>query len=231
MSQIYTSRIVAKESMAEDTTQVSFERPKNFSFTAGQHIQLVVEKLHYSDPKGRSRVFSICSSPANKETLSVVFRETGSGFKKTLSELQVGENVLVEGPFGFFTLPESKDARHLFIAGGIGIAPFVSMLTQDRDVSNGAHITLLYANRKEELAAFIEELQELDKISDWFDLDMIYGHVEQKHLTKYIDSDTSLSHLHWWIVGPPTMVTDTKYMIESLGVWADKIHTEEFIGY
>lgn len=225
----YSTKIIEKEVVAKDTLLVSFERPNTFSFKAGQHIQLAVKKLNHPDPKGSSRTFSICSSPSNKESISVVFRETGSGFKKTLSQLPIGKSVLVEGPLGFFSLPDLPNSHHVFVAGGIGIAPFLSMIKQSTDSGSQSNIDLVYANHDENSAAFLEELQELSKRSNVLSLDLIYGRVEQRHLVSYVNKKSS--DLHWWVVGPPDMVTDVKYMIQSLEVWEDKIHTEEFIGY
>lgn len=228
MGNIYSSKIIKIETVAQNTLKVSFERPSNFYFQAGQYIQLAIEKLHYSDPKGQSRVFSICSPPLEEKTISIVFRETGSGFKKTLAELSPGSAVFIEGPLGFFALPELKEGHHIFIAGGIGIAPFMSMISHSIGINSTSHIQLIYANRDVNTAAFVNELHKLDKLSNTFSFDLVSGRLELRHFEKCLKNTQDT---HWWIVGPPNMVTDIKYMIESLGVWGNKIHIEEFTGY
>jgi|AntRauTorckE6833_2_1112554.scaffolds.fasta_scaffold03771_3 ferredoxin-NADP reductase len=228
MSKIYKTKIVENIKVAENTLQISFDRPEEFNFEPGQYTQVGVEKLKYSDPKGASRVFSVCSSSTEKK-VSIVFRETGSGFKKTLSEFNIGEEILLEEPLGSFVFPLEDYGSHIFIAGGIGIAPFMSILKTLEEMKREIPITLIYANSDETKASFIKELQVLNEKFNWFSLVEIYGHLEQGHITPYIKQGGLEND--WWIVGPPNMVVNTKHTLESLGVFDGNIYTEEFIGY
>jgi len=228
MSKVYTSKVIRKGEIAEETISISVERPPSFEFEAGQYVQLGVEAPLYPDPKGSSRVFSIASSPLNKNELEIAFRNTGSGFKKTLFELRVGSPVLLEGPFGHFVLPAQKNLKHIFIAGGIGITPFLSIIETVVNNKEGIPINLLYANRSTESTAFLKKLEKLEKDSDCVNVDFIVGRIEAQHLEKHI---LNLNDTIWWIVGPPTMVTEVSCVLQQIGVLQKTIRTEAFIGY
>lgn len=151
--------IIEQRTIAEKTDEVSFDLSgKNFVFIAGQYIRVTIPKLLYADPKGSSRVFTIASSPNEKNKLSIAFRDSGSGFKRTLLELPRGSLVEIEGPFGHFVLPRDASRPLVFIAGGIGITPFLSMIRFANENKLNYQITLLYANKNKENAAYLEEL-------------------------------------------------------------------------
>ena len=218
--------IITQKLIAADTYEATFSRPSNFTFLPGQYIQVTLPNLKYPDSRGDSREFSICSPPYNNNELSVAFRNTNSGFKKTLIELEKGSLVLAEGPFGHFTLPNG--GNHAFVAAGIGITPFLSMIKTAVNKEPGVNIKLLYANKNKSRAAYMEELKEISSVSKHFQLHSISGPVDTKAINKYVKD---VSSFNWWIVGMPKMVTEVKFTIESLGVPSLKIHIEEFIGY
>jgi len=139
--------IIRQREIKGNAVEVSFDlSDKGLDFKAGQYIQISVPKLLYPDPRGNSRVFSIVSSPNNMDEISIAFRNSESSFKRTLIELPVGSSVNVEGPSRFFTLPK-KDNKHIvFIVGGIGITPCLSMIRSAKEDELNHKITLLYSN-------------------------------------------------------------------------------------
>lgn len=141
---VYTMAVTGRREVADGTVEVAVERPEGFAFHAGQYLQVRVPKLHVRDRKGPSRVFSIVSSPLDEDTFAIAYRDTGSGFKRTLGGLEVGEEVLLEGPHGFCTLPRDLDQRVVLVAGGIGIVPFLSMVRFAAETDGDSpHVTLL----------------------------------------------------------------------------------------
>ena len=229
MSSTSQVNIIQKKEIASDTIELSFTRPNNFEFKAGQYIQLGIPKLLYPDPRGSSRVFSLASSPEESEVLRIAFRNTGSGYKKTLSELDKDSPLDLEGPLGFFTLPQgSSNVWHVFIAGGIGITPFMSMIRSAHGNSFKEPVTLLYANKDQNSAAYIEELHDIGRKHDLFTLKTIFGKITQQHISNFIhDTDSVL----WWVVGPPPMVAEVNSVLMSQGVHSNAIRHEEFTGY
>ncbi len=222
-----TREIIIKEirKIAEGVTELIFNRPPEFEFKAGQYTQFTLPKLAYPDTKGNSRVFTISSAPHEKEILSIAYRDSGSGYKKTLSELPVGSKVIIEEASGFFTLP--KNGEHIFIAGGIGVTPFVSMIKESLKKEQSLNITLFYANRDKESSAYFEDLENLCAKSNSFIFCPIFERINIGHIQKHLKN----TNLNWWIVGSNKMVADVKYLLTSSGISESNIRTEDFMGY
>ncbi len=222
------SEVIIKsiDQVAERTCKIILQRPSDFDFLPGQYIQVTLQELKYSDHRGPTREFSICSSPHDRDELSVVFRNTDSGFKKTIIELDPGSSVLIEGPFGLLTLP--RKGRHVFVAGGIGIAPFYGMIVTALEENLGIDMRLLYANKNKQSATFLRELEKLSSESEQFSLNSVYGKLEEGTISKTLGEEPGAD---WWIVGSPRMVADVKAKLELHGISGAKIHTEDFVGY
>lgn len=221
--------IIERKIIAKDTVEVSFDLTnQDFKFQAGQYIQIKIPKLLYPDPKGTSRVFSICSSPNNKN-ISIAFRNSGSGFKRTLAELPAGTAVVIEGPFGFFTLPKKpSQSAIVFIAGGIGITPCMSMIRFVGEEQLSSKITLLYANRDQESAAYLEELQAIAQKNSDFSLINKFGPIDIDFIGQSIKN---LNEPIWYVVGPPPMVADVRAMLFQMNIDMGRVYSEEFVGY
>ncbi len=215
--------------MAEGTLEVSFERPAAFTFEAGQYLQLRLPKLLYRDRKGPSRVFSIASSPLDEGRLSVAYRDTGSGFKRTFRGLPAGSVVMIEGPHGFCTLPRNPSRPVVLVAGGIGITPFMSMLRLAvGSDGESPRVTLLYANRNAKGAAYLDELEEMERGNPRLTLRKQFGVVDDAFIRKSVKD---LEGPRWYIAGPPGMVDATRSVLHVLGVDAGDVYFEEFLGY
>lgn len=132
--------------IARDTLCVSLEKPAGFAFKAGQAIDLILLDPPETDAKGNRRAFSIVSAPHERE-ITVATRVRDSAFKRVLQRLAPGAKMQVEGPFGSLTLHGNRSRPAIFIAGGIGITPFVSILRQALYEALPQAMTLLYSNR------------------------------------------------------------------------------------
>jgi predicted ferric reductase len=102
--------------------------------------------------------WTISSSPTAEGTLTSSIKESGD-FTASIGKTKPGDKALVHGPFGRFCYllhPEEKDL--VFIAGGIGITPLMSMLRHMRDTRSDRRVMLLYANRTEADIAFRSEI-------------------------------------------------------------------------
>jgi len=232
-----------RKEIAEATLLFSFGLEGNeFSYRPGQYIQVTAPQMLYEDPKGNNRVFSIATSPKNKEYLMIATRLRGSGFKKTLAELPLGSLVEIEGPFGSFTLPQNASRPIILVAGGIGIAPFMSMIRYAAEEKLPHKLMLIYSNRTPESTAFLSELQELEKQNPNFKLVATItepenskspwqgkiGKIDEQFLKENI-GDVTLPI--WYIAGPPGMVTTLREVIVKAGAAEDDVRLEEFAGY
>lgn len=226
---VFTTALKGRRPVAEGTVEVTLERPAGFTFDAGQYLQVRLPALRARDPKGPSRVFSITSSPLDEDAVSIAYRDTGSGFKQTLQELSIGDEVIIEGPHGFYTLPLDPSRPVVFVAGGIGITPFLSMLRFAAEADRTSpRVTLLYANRNRKSAAFLEELDGLARRSSRLTLRKHFGAIDEPFLQ---GSVKDLAAQRWYIAGPPAMVDAVRGSLNSLGVDPLDVLFEEFIGY
>lgn len=216
--------------MAENTLEVSVKRPHDFSFESGQYIQLGVPELLHSDYSGSSRQFSIASSPFDREKISVVFRESLSGFKRTLKELPINAPVIIEGPHGFYTLPEQSDNPFILIAGGIGITPYLSMARTFEKKELNFQVRLLYGNRNEESAAYLGELLSIAARIRNFTVRSVFGPIDREFIVQSVGAN-NLQQCTWYIAGPPAMASLVRNTLSDLGVDSGEIYVEEFIGY
>jgi len=238
----YQSSLLGRTEVAEGTMAFQFEKPNNFVFKAGQYIDLTLSgsqpQLGPSD--GMTHTFSIASSPSDEE-LVVTTRMRNTVFKQALSILPIGSKVRIEGPMGSFSLHNNTSRPAVCLAGGIGIAPFLSMLTCATQEKLRHPIVLFYANRYLEDAAFIDALWKLERANPRFrfvpTLTRGANNNGWKGKTGHINSEMLLTHVGilrgpvYYIAGPPMMVAATRQTLSEVGVDEDDIRTEEFAGY
>lgn len=233
------AKIINKKIIAEKTLLFDLELEKDIQFEAGQYCLITLLNNKYSDEKGDSRVFSILNSPqVENKVISFTTRLRDSAFKKYLAELPLESEVEVNNFNGSFLLPKNKDKELVFLAGGIGITPFISFLRFIQDNNLDFKTKLFYSNRTEESTAFLEELKMLAKDNYNFDLiltmtnDLSWkketGRVDKEFLLKYL---TTFKNKLFYISGPPIFVTAMLGLLKDFGVAGSNIKTEEFFGY
>jgi ferredoxin-NADP reductase len=157
---IYPSRLVRRDSVAHETLTCVLERPAGFAFRAGQYVDVTLLEPSFNDALGPTRSFSIASAPREHDLL-LLMRMRDSAFKRSLAAMPPGMPLLIEGPADDLALQLSDARETVMLAGGVGIAPFLSALREaDCD---GSHVaaTLFYSNRRPEDAAFLDELRAL----------------------------------------------------------------------
>src|ERR671935_1903608 len=123
------AKIKEKREVAKGTLMVVFDLlGEEVDFTPGQYFWVTLLDAPYDDEKGVRRHISVVTSPNDRGVLGLCTRLRDSAFKRSLAELPLGAEVDVEEPKGTFLLPEDTDQEYVFIAGGIGITVFRSML-------------------------------------------------------------------------------------------------------
>ena len=225
---VFETSKISHHLVAKNTYEVVFARPKGFVFAAGQYTQVALPNLTHSDPKGRSRQFSIASSPENLKQTSVVFRDSGSGFKQSLLALPTGSLINLEQGAGSFLLTIKPVKPVVFVAGGVGIAPFLSYLRTVSELEPPQQVTMLYGNQNQESAAFRDELALFAKKHLQFRLEEIYKQPTPNLFLEYVNR---LPPSTWFVVGPPGMVATTIYGLEAAGIHPNSIIKESFDGY
>jgi ferredoxin-NADP reductase len=124
----YPSRLLGRTEIAKETTAIRLARPRNFLFKAGQFVDLILLGDPPDRANGLRHTFSIASSPSAEEIV-VATRMRDTPFKRALAVLPLGTDLRIEGPMGSFNLHNNTARPAVLLAGGIGIAPFVSMLS------------------------------------------------------------------------------------------------------
>lgn len=231
-------KIIDKKEVVQDTLQVSFQIPQEVSFKAGQYMFVTLINPPFTDEKGNRRQFSINNSPNQKNILVMTTRVTDSAFKKSLKQLPLGAEVEIGPIAGVFTLPENPTKPLVFIAGGIGITPFMSMLRYVKEQSLDYKITLVYSNRNQESSAYLDELKEL--ANTLLDLKLILtltddtrwmgetSKVDANFIKKYFPNVNDNLYM---VVGPPAMVEAVELALKEAGVNQENIKVENFTGY
>lgn len=233
-----TGKIFDKREVAEGTLMVTFALDQKVDFKPGQYVIVTLPRLDFPDERGPKRQFSINNPPSQNEIITITTRLSESGFKKTLSGLPVDSEVELGPIGGQFTLPEDTGKPLVFIAGGIGITPFMSMLRNIFEKNLPYKITLVYSNRNQSSTAFLEELQNYQLQTTNYKLILTMTDdpswtgekrlVDANFIKEYFPNVNNQTYL---VVGPPAMVAGVQKSLFEAGVLPQNIKVENFTGY
>lgn len=152
--QLMPLRVTRNEPIADGIHLFEFQEPGGQTlpeFSAGAHIAI-------RTPSGTIRKYSLCNDPAERHRYQVAVKRESSGSGASgemIDRTRVGDTVMVGEPANVFALPPRAE-HFLFIAGGIGITPIMSMIRQVHRA--GKHFRLIYIAHSPELAPFREDL-------------------------------------------------------------------------
>ncbi len=143
-----------KTKITEDIYNVIFSTSQKFSFLPGQYMEWTLSHSK-SDSRGNRRYFTIASSPTERDiVLGVRFTPHGSSFKNKLSSLSENSEIIAGQIAGDFTMPKDLRKKLVFIAGGIGVTPFRSMVKSILDTKEKRDIVVLYTAKNYEDFAY-----------------------------------------------------------------------------
>ena len=242
ISTTFKSRLKEKEHLAEGTMGFYLAKPEGFQFKPGQYVDITLVDPPETDAEGNIRSFSIASAPED-EHLLVATRMRDTAFKRVLRMAPFDIEVSMEGPMGSFTLHNNAAKPAVFLAGGIGITPFLQHHPARNQSRLPHHLYLFYSNRRPEDAAFMNVLHELAKANPNFhfipsmsEMDKSAqtwngesGFINQGMLARHLPKPSRPYLLH--VAGPPAMVAAMRQMLTAAGVDEDDVRTEEFAGY
>ena len=205
---------------------VYFERPANFVFDAGDWIDLQFEGR---DLKG-GITYSLSSSPTEPE-LRISFREGISEFKRALQSVATGERLYISQYGNDYGFQLKKNQSSVLIAGGVGIAPFRSMLKEMFDHHDKNDVSLIYLNQNERFL-FKDELdiwqQRLPNLSISY---VVTKDLSRKKREKLILSLIKSPQQNFYISGPEGMVESNEHLLIDNGVQVRDIRIDSFGGY
>lgn len=217
----YEVALQGRAQVAEGTMLFRLAKPAGFAFQPGQAIDLALGD-------GTHRLLSLVSAPFEEELAVATRMREGSAFKAALKALPLGATLSLKGPLGIMTLHAQRARGAVFIAGGIGITPFMSMLRQAAWQHSPQQLRLLYGNRRAEDAPFLGELHDLERRHPSLRMQATTGQIDARAIAQ---SAGGLAAPVYYVVGPPAMVEAVQRLLQAAGVPEDDVVTEEFYGY
>jgi predicted ferric reductase len=201
-------------------------------FMPGQFAWLTMWSSPYAI---REHPFSFSSSAVTQERLHLSIKELGD-FTSRIGEVTPGTVAYLDGPYGAFTIDIHPASGYVFVAGGIGITPIISMLRTMAERRDTRPALLFYASKTWEQTTFREEIEELQ---GRMNLRVVYvlenpeegwegesGFINAKMMVKYLPEDRE--NLEFFICGPPPMMNVVEDVLFRLGLPIERSHTERF---
>lgn len=230
-----------KIQIAPDIFDFVFTPKEKLQFLPGQYMEWTLEHPN-PDTRGNRRYFTIASSPTEENLrLGIKFYEKGSSFKNTLINISHDIPIVSAQLAGDFTLPKDEKQKLVFIAGGIGITPFRSIIKYLVDVNEKRDIVLLYANKRSSDIVYenifdkaktnlgiktIYTLTDESQIpKDWFGR---VGRVDEKMMREEVPD---FQERIFYLSGPHSMVNAFEKTLLDMGIVKSKIKTDFFPGY
>lgn len=218
--------VLKKNKETENIFSLILEKPKNFNFYPGQYLDI---ELPVENRFDNTRAFTISSSPT-EDFLMITSKIGVTPFKKLMNNLKKGDAITTSHPAGTFTLDESSPA--VFIAGGIGITPFRSIIKYVLDKQILTQITLIYTNStddflfKKELDLWVKQIPSLQII---YHNSSKNGRLNKKAFQLY-PLPFTLEAIHY-LAGSHSLVDNLEDILLNLGIDQTNIRTDRFDGY
>lgn len=229
-----------KIELAPNLYEIVFSKKGSFNYKPGQYLEWTLP--HKSvDSRGNRRYFTIASSPTEEEIkLGVKLFPNGSSFKQSLVNLKAGDQVIGSQLTGDFVMPKDPSKKLVFIAGGIGVTPFRSMIKYLADKNEKRDIVLFYTCVNESEFAYKDIFAQGIKA---FGLKVVYVLTGKEIPTTWTGEKGFLSaemvqrnapdfkERTFYLSGPVVMVNSYKKLLSSIGVAPTNIVTDYFPGF
>jgi len=235
------STIQQKIQIAPGMIDFLFTPPKKLAFSPGQYLEWTVPHKN-ADSRGNRRYFTIASSPTEDTLrLGIKFYPKGSSFKKALLTLDSKTPVVGTGVSGDFTLPTDPNQKFVFIAGGIGITPFRSMIKYLIDTNQSRPIVLLYSNKTADEIVYTDVFNQAQSalgiktvyaLTDTANVPANWrgsvGRIDAEMIAREVPD---FKERTFYLSGPHAMVTGYEETLKGMGVAATHIKTDFFPGF
>lgn len=228
--------LIKKEKIANNTFTFHFGRVGKFNFIPGQYFRISLP-IGNPDQRGSSRYFTVSSPNTNKREIQITTKILKSSFKKKLHSLKRGDKVSFYGPLGFFTFNANNKPK-IFLAGGIGITPYHSILTSLNYKKFKTKILLIASFSWYKDVIFYEELKKIEKENS--NIQIVYtltreskygfetGRISRKMIKKY---SPEFLNSEFFVVGSLAMEEELFDLVKKMEVSEENIFKEHFSGY
>lgn len=222
-------KLIEKKQETPDVISFIFNPQESLTWIPGQYLHYV---LHHepTDERGSDRWFTNAAAPFEKNVriTTRITTDKGSSFKKKLLSLKEGESIEISFVEGDFVLDEPTK-EYIFIAGGIGITPFRSILKQLSYEKKLINVTLLYSNRDQNIV-YKDEFEEIAKNNPHFKIHYVFSpeHIDEKKIRELVPD---LQRPVFYISGPEPMVDALGQTLKEMGVMEHNLKQDWFPGY
>ncbi len=221
-----------------DAIAVTFRTEKPFHFTPGQYVRVRLLGGQHEDENGDSRIFNVASPPSVTDRITIITRLRGSAYKKNLLDLPIGSPVFVSQPFGDFALVDDPSAKHVFLIGGTGIAPILSMLQHLKETDSKLDVSLFYSNKtigrivgeevittgtRDILQTYVHTLTQTNRQDDVYE----FGRIDENMITGVMTHE-ELCNAIFYVSGPWGMGDTMREVLHNIGVPDERIHVKEY---
>jgi ferredoxin-NADP reductase len=222
-------KLIRSESIVSDVKSFIFEPETTINWQPGQYMHYLLPHDN-EDDRGHERWFTNSAAPfENYVVISTrLNHERSSSFKKALQDLNPGDEIEADGPEGDFTI-DDLDRNYIFVAGGIGITPFRSILYDAYNKGIKLKVNLLYGTRNSEIP-FKDELNLFAANNPDLKLEYLVDpqRIDKELLKQRIEA---VENPFVYISGPKPMVKDFAKQIEEIGLTKENIKLDDFPGY
>lgn len=231
MSTRYDVKLIEKRIIAENTMEFVLEKPAGFEYRAGQFGDLELPESMGLGKDGSLHGFSFASAPY-EDVLRMATRLRDTPYKQAAQRVPDGSMVGLHALWGDFTLHKNEAVPAVFVIGGIGITPVRGIIAQATHDKTAHKLTLIYANRMPEQAAYTKDFEHFAAENKNFTFVPVYTATQGR-----VSADTIRKHVpdiaapRYYLAGPEGMVKTMRALLVEVGADEDNIRTEEFSGY
>lgn len=212
------SHDVAELSLAPQTKPLEY---RTGQFVYVRHFKRDAEAFREEHP------YTISSSP-DENVLRLAVKGCGDGSRALIS-LSSGDALSIEGPYGEFFPEQRASKRELWIAGGIGIAPFLSRLRWLHQQNAQCDIEMIYCIDRPERAHFLAELQALCEAMTGMSLHVHYFQQQGPVSADYLQRQCpDIDERQVFVCGPPALMKHLRPILRRLGVRRSQLRSEDF---
>ena len=215
-------KIIRTEQLTHDVKRFQFEKPEGYSFIPGQATDVSVTR---PDLKSKKRPFTftgLTSAPYLEFTIKIY--PSHNGVTSAMDKLKPGDEIIIRDVWGAI----AYRGKGVFIAGGAGITPFISIFRDLREKNEVAGNTLIFANKTKADIILEQEFQKLlgkDFINILSD-EVIDGYAHGMLSEDFLKASISDFSRKFYVCGPPPMMTAVKSQLANLGVGKNSIVVE-----
>lgn len=230
----YQVKKVVQERSESWTLYLKPDGHEGLDFQAGQFAWITTESPFIF----RDNPFSFSTSSDREDNVfGFTIKELGD-FTNTIKQLEPGETVYVDGPYGTFSLDDHRDKEFVLLAGGIGSAPVMSILRTMRDRGHEKPVYFFYGNPTWESIIYREELEELQEA---FNLKVVHvlekppqdwegesGFITAEILNRHLEEECFESCYIFFLCGPLPMIYAVEGALHRLGIPPNRVFSEKY---